>query len=150
MDWDAVLVMVGRMGVFEGVAVGVVGTVLMKKVGVMLGVAVVKNRAHGLSIPPPPVSPVGVAPVSGMKRLELIISRSFQNPPVKSIGAVNPRIQIKTIPPVMTCKVCFALTFTTLLACITKVDYRDGSDVMIHLRCSQFQDPLLHYDIKIA
>jgi hypothetical protein len=159
------MVMVGRMGVFEGVAVGVLRTGLVKKVGVMLGVAVKKNRAHGLKIPPPSVSPVGVAPVSGMKRLELIISRLFENPPVKSIGTIAPKIQIKSIPAVMTCTVCFALrfttllacitkavmtctvcfalTFTTLLACITKVDYRNGCDVMIHLRCSLFQDPLL-------
>jgi hypothetical protein len=116
------MVMVGRMGVFEGVAktVGVLRTVLAKKVGVMLGVAVKKNRAHGLSIPTPSISPVGVAPVSGMKMLELIISRSFQNPPVKSIGPANPRIQIKSIPAAMTCMVCFALTFTILLAYITK------------------------------
>jgi len=134
--------MVGKMGVFEGVAVSVLRTVLMKKVGVMLGVAVAKNRAHGLSIPPPSVALVGVAPVSGMKRLELIISRSFENPPVKRIGTVDPRIQIKSIPAVRTYTLCFALTFTTLLACIAKVDYRDGSDVMIHLRCSLFQDPL--------
>ena len=96
------MVRVGRMGVFEGVAVDVLRTVLAKKVGVMLGVAVKKNRAHGLSIPPPSISPVGVAPVSGMKMLELIIRRSFQNPPVKSIGPANPRIQIKSIPAAMT------------------------------------------------
>jgi hypothetical protein len=118
-DVPLVMVMVGRMGVFEGAAkiVGVLRTVLAKKVGVTLGVAVAKNRAHGLDIPNPSASPVGVevAPVSGTKRPELIISRSFENPPVKRIGTVDPRIHIKSIPAIMTYLVCFALTFANLL-----------------------------------
>jgi len=89
------------IGVLEGVAVGVLRTVLAKKVGVMLGVAVKKKWANGFNIAPSFAPPVGVAPVFGMKRSELIISRSFESPPVKSIGTVNPKIQIISIPAVM-------------------------------------------------
>jgi hypothetical protein len=95
---DAFLVMLSRMEVFEGIAVGLLFEITLAKVGVILGVAVAKNWANGFNIPPPPVSIFAVAPVFGMKKFELIISRSRENPPVSSNGTLNPRIQVKSIP----------------------------------------------------
>ena len=132
---NKLLVSVGRIGVFEGLTFGFPGIVLVM-VGVILGVDVAKKWANGLNIPSPPDPPGSVAPVFGIKKFESIISRSRVNPPVRSNGTLNPRIQVNRIPAEMMYMFRFrAFTFITLLFCIAKVVQCDGCDVIICLRC---------------
>lgn len=73
-DWDAFLVPVGRTGIFAGVTVGLPGATLATYGWGDTGGAVVKKRAKGFNIPPPPVLTDAVPPVFGIKKSELTIS----------------------------------------------------------------------------